>query len=177
MRLHTPNQALRRLRPGELADLLEELGRDERQELLAQLEKETAADALEEMEPDHLGALRESTTERRPRCWPRWSRTKQSALRDLEADEAAELPRGVPAAQADRLRRAPALPRRSAGGDDDQPRVGRPDQTVGQVAAHPAQPGRAPGRRRRGDHRRRDRPASCTTSGCSSCSSRRRTTA
>src|SRR3954451_3655133 len=50
-----PNQALRRLRPGELADLLEELGRDERQELLARLDQETAADALEEMEPDHLG--------------------------------------------------------------------------------------------------------------------------
>src|SRR6478609_4275903 len=64
MRLHTPNQALRRLRPAELADLLEELGRDERQELLAQLETETAADALEEMEAGEiLALLRESSTE------------------------------------------------------------------------------------------------------------------
>src|SRR6476620_3001621 len=65
MRLHTPNQALRRLRPAELADLLEELGREERQELLAQLDHATAADALEEMDPEELGTLlRESEPDR-----------------------------------------------------------------------------------------------------------------
>ena len=40
MTLATPNQALRRMRPADLADLLEELGRDERQELLSALEPE-----------------------------------------------------------------------------------------------------------------------------------------
>src|SRR6478752_7438333 len=90
MRLHTPNQALRRLRPGELADLLEELGRDERQELLAQLDREIAADALEEMEPDHLGALlRESTTEHAASLLAEMEPDEAvDALRDLEADEA-----------------------------------------------------------------------------------------
>src|SRR5438067_4451061 len=45
------NQSLSRLRPTALADLLEELGRAERQELLDAFEPASAADALEEMEP------------------------------------------------------------------------------------------------------------------------------
>ncbi|MGH9127211.1 MAG: hypothetical protein ACRDZ8_21190, partial [Acidimicrobiales bacterium] len=45
--LRESNEGLRRLRPGELADLLEDLGREGRQELLASLEPEAAADALE----------------------------------------------------------------------------------------------------------------------------------
>jgi hypothetical protein len=57
VRLSRANNELRRLRPGELADLLEELGRSQRQELLAALDAETAADALEEMESDELTAL------------------------------------------------------------------------------------------------------------------------
>jgi sporulation protein YlmC with PRC-barrel domain len=51
IRLRRPNQELRRLRPGELADLLEDLGRRERQALLEVLDPEAAVDALEEMEP------------------------------------------------------------------------------------------------------------------------------
>ncbi|HET6793313.1 MAG TPA: CBS domain-containing protein, partial [Acidimicrobiales bacterium] len=57
VRLREPHAALRRLRPGELADLLEDLGRPGRQELLATLDEATAADALEEMDPDELEAL------------------------------------------------------------------------------------------------------------------------
>ena len=57
----TIHEALRRLRPGELADLLEDLGRPGRQELLATLEPEQAADALEEMDPEELGALLRET--------------------------------------------------------------------------------------------------------------------
>jgi Mg/Co/Ni transporter MgtE len=52
-----------RLRPGELADLLEDLGRAERRELLARLTPEQAADALEEMQKEELvQLLRESGT-------------------------------------------------------------------------------------------------------------------
>lgn len=62
LKLSAKRQELRRMRPGELADLLEDLGRDERQELLNSLSAELAADALEEMEPEELEAiLREST--------------------------------------------------------------------------------------------------------------------
>ena len=61
VKLRESNQGLHRLRPGELADLLEDLGREGRQELLASLEPETAADALEEMDPEELGALLRET--------------------------------------------------------------------------------------------------------------------
>jgi CBS domain-containing protein len=61
VRLRSSHEGLQRLRPGELADLLEDLGRPARQELLASLETEQAADALEEMDPDELGALLRET--------------------------------------------------------------------------------------------------------------------
>src|SRR5580700_1891462 len=61
VRLKTTNEGLHRLRPGELADLLEDLRRDERRELLAALSPDEAADALEEMEPDDLEQLLRET--------------------------------------------------------------------------------------------------------------------
>jgi Mg/Co/Ni transporter MgtE len=136
VRLHGSNQALRRLRPGELADLLEELGRDERQELLAQLEPETAADALEEMDPDHLGALlRESPTEHAASLLAEMEPDEAvEALRDLEEDEARELLVAMPPETADRLRALLLYPEGSAGGLMTTNLVlVRPDQTVGEV--------------------------------------------
>ena len=53
-RLRKQNTALTKLRPAELADLLEDLGRHERQVLLEILDPEVAADAMEEMEADDL---------------------------------------------------------------------------------------------------------------------------
>jgi CBS domain-containing protein len=99
MRLHSPNQALRRLRPAELADLLEELGREERQELLAQLDRETAADALEEMDPEELGTLlRESEPDRAAALLAEMEPDEAAdALRDLEPDRAEELLAIMPA--------------------------------------------------------------------------------
>jgi len=136
MRLHTPNQALRRLRPGELADLLEELGRDERQELLAQLETETAADALEEMEADQISALlRELSTEKASLLLSEMEPDEAvDALRDLEVDEAGELLDAMPKDKADRLRALLLYREGSAGGVMTTNLVlVRPDQTVGQV--------------------------------------------
>ena len=61
--LQASGHGLQRLRPGELADLLEDLGRTERRDLLAQLTPERAADALEEMQDEELvRLLRESGT-------------------------------------------------------------------------------------------------------------------
>ncbi|HEY5990069.1 MAG TPA: CBS domain-containing protein, partial [Streptosporangiaceae bacterium] len=57
VKLRDPHTALRRLRPAELADVLEELGRPGRRELLASLDHDVAADALEEMEEGELTAL------------------------------------------------------------------------------------------------------------------------
>ncbi len=84
---------LRRLRPGELADLLEDLGRDARQELLASLEPEIAADALEEMDPEELGALlRETRAEDAAALVARMEPDEAvDALRDLEKDDRTEL--------------------------------------------------------------------------------------
>lgn len=64
VRLRSSQQAIKRLQPGELADLLEDLGRTERQGLLSALDIETAADAIEEMESAEREALlRESEPE------------------------------------------------------------------------------------------------------------------
>ncbi|HEY3722724.1 MAG TPA: CBS domain-containing protein [Acidimicrobiia bacterium] len=136
MRLHTPNQALRRLRPAELADLLEELGRDERQELLAQLETETAADALEEMEAGEiLALLRESSTEDAAKLLAEMEPDEAvDALRDLERDETDELLAAMPPEKAARLQALLLYREGSAGGLMTTNLVlVRPEQKVGQV--------------------------------------------
>lgn len=136
VRLHGPNQALRRLRPAELADLLEELGRDERQELLAVLDSETAADALEEMEPDELGALlRESEPDRAAALIAEMEPDEAvDALRDLDPDEAEELLRVMPEERAASLRVLLLYREGSAGGLMTTNLVlVRPEQTVGEV--------------------------------------------
>jgi len=78
--LRTTHEGLHRLRPAELADLLEDLGRPARQELLAQLEPETAADAMEEMDAEELETLLRETPP-----------SQAAALvAEMEPDEAAE---------------------------------------------------------------------------------------
>lgn len=93
VQLRGSHDELRRLRPGELADLLEDLGRDARQELLASLEPEKAADALEEMDPDELGALlRETRPEEAAALVAKMEPDEAvDALRDLEDDARNEL--------------------------------------------------------------------------------------
>lgn len=85
VKLSAKRQELRRMRPGELADLLEDLGRDERRELLNSLTPDQAADALEEMEPQELETiLRESSPDEIARYLSR-----------MEPDEAADALRDV----------------------------------------------------------------------------------
>jgi CBS domain-containing protein/sporulation protein YlmC with PRC-barrel domain len=85
LKLASRSNELRRLRPGELADLLEDLGRDERRELLNTLPTEQAADALEEMEPEEVETiLRESTPEE-----------AGTYLSKMQPDEAADALRDV----------------------------------------------------------------------------------
>jgi MgtE intracellular N domain len=122
--LQAAEHGLQRLRPGELADLLEDLGRTERQDLLGQLSPERAADALEEMQEGELvQLLRESGTAE-----------AAELLGRMEPDEAAdglrELEPGVPpqampvravkpsgCRSGGRHRRSPQRPRRPAGAD------------------------------------------------------------
>ena len=93
VKLRASNEGLHRLRPGELADLLEDLGRSGRQELLASLDAETAADALEEMDPEELGALlRETPAEQAAELVANMEPDEAvDALRDLDDDERSEL--------------------------------------------------------------------------------------
>lgn len=57
LRLGRTRQALHRLRPAELADLVEELGSAQRQAFVAALDPDVAAEVLEEMEPEPLEDL------------------------------------------------------------------------------------------------------------------------
>jgi CBS domain-containing protein len=89
--LRTSGRALEALRPGELADLLEELGRSERRYLLDHLDPATAADAVEEMKPDDVHTLLRDTS---PQAAGRLLAEMEpdeavDALRDMSADERA----------------------------------------------------------------------------------------
>ena len=118
VRLRRSQQALRRLRPGELADLLEDLGRPGRQELLASLEPEAAADALEEMEPDELeGLLRESEPQKAADLVAAMEPDEAvDALRDLSAAESDELLELMPVPTRERLTVLMGYPEDEAGG-------------------------------------------------------------
>jgi CBS domain-containing protein len=91
--LRTAHDELRRLRPAELADLLEDLSRPARQELLAQLEPEAAADAMEEMDAEELETLlRETPPEQAAALVAEMEPDEAAeALRDLNEEEREEL--------------------------------------------------------------------------------------
>jgi CBS domain-containing protein len=118
LRLREPNESLSRLRPSDLADLLEELGRPERQELLESLETPSAADALEEMESPKLRSLlRDLAPERAAALIAEMEPDEAiDALRELDADELAEVLAAMAPHHAARLRRLLEFPEHSAGG-------------------------------------------------------------
>lgn len=105
VKLRTPHNGLRRLRPGEVADLLEALSRGARQDLLSVLEPEAAADALEEMEPRELNALlQEAPPEEAASLVARMEPDEAvDALRELEPEDREELLGHMPPATANRL--------------------------------------------------------------------------
>ncbi len=116
--LKTTNEGLHRLRPGELADLLEDLRRDERRELLAALSPDEAADALEEMQAEDLEQLlRESDPAEAARLLaPLEPAEAVDALRDLPLAVRAEVLRYVPARMALQLRELLGYEEDEAGG-------------------------------------------------------------
>ncbi len=105
VQLRASQQALRRLRPAELADLLEDLGRPARRELLAALDTGAAADALEEMDAGELEALlREAEPAQAAELVAAMEPDEAvDALRDLSTSERDELLKLMPAATADQL--------------------------------------------------------------------------
>jgi CBS domain-containing protein len=116
--LRTTNEGLHRLRPGELADLLEDLRRDERRELLAALGPDEAADALEEMQPDDLEQLlRESDPVEAARLLAVMEPDEAvDALRDLPLAVRAEVLNHIPATTAVALRELLGYDENEAGG-------------------------------------------------------------
>jgi CBS domain-containing protein len=118
VKLREPHTALRRLRPAELADVLEELGRPGRKELLASLDHDLAADVLEEMEPQELTALlREMEPAQAAELIARMEPDEAvDALRDLPLDEQAHLLARMPAATQRELARLLGYPEDEAGG-------------------------------------------------------------
>ncbi|HSZ30333.1 MAG TPA: CBS domain-containing protein, partial [Pseudonocardiaceae bacterium] len=93
IRLDRHRNELNRLLPADLAALLEDLGRQERRELLDVVEPAVAADALESMHPDKQ---RQLLTETGP---PRAA----GLVALMEPDEAARALRGLSRQQRDRL--------------------------------------------------------------------------
>ncbi|HCU94935.1 MAG TPA: magnesium transporter [Actinobacteria bacterium] len=118
VKLRETHTALRRLRPAELADVLEGLGRPGRRELLASLDHEVAADALEEMEPHELTALlREVDPAQAAELIARMEPDEAvDALRDLPDDEQALMLAKMPAPTQRELARLLGYPGDEAGG-------------------------------------------------------------
>ncbi|SEL04994.1 magnesium transporter MgtE N-terminal domain-containing protein [Streptacidiphilus jiangxiensis] len=138
VKLNASRSALHRLRPAELADLLEDLGRAERQQLLAMLDPAHAADALEEMEPAELeNLLRESPPESAARIVEEMEPDEAAeALRDLQHDEREQLLTHIGDDEAAQLRELLAYPEDTAGGSMTTTLVtARREQTVGEIRA------------------------------------------
>jgi CBS domain-containing protein len=138
VRLRASRAALHQLRPADLADVLEDLGRDERQQLLHWLEPAQAADALEEMEPAELeNLLREAEPEHAAQLVEEMEPDEAvDALRDLQPGERETLLDHMPSAEATHLRRLLAYPEDTAGGAMTTLLVtARREQSVSQVRA------------------------------------------
>jgi flagellar motility protein MotE (MotC chaperone)/sporulation protein YlmC with PRC-barrel domain len=118
LRLSANRQELRHMRPGELADLLEDLGRSERQELLSALTPDLAADALEEMEPQELEAfLRESSPKAVAQYLSRMEPDEAAdALRDLDNDLREKLLAVIPPSKAEKVQSVLNYDEETAGG-------------------------------------------------------------
>jgi CBS domain-containing protein/sporulation protein YlmC with PRC-barrel domain len=116
--LQASQHGLQRLRPGELADLLEDLGRTERRDLLARLTPEQAADALEEMQDEELvQLLRESGTAEAAELLGRMEPDEAAdGLRELEPAEQAKLLAAMPTQARDRVATLLGYGERTAGG-------------------------------------------------------------
>jgi CBS domain-containing protein len=136
MKLRDPHTALRKLRPAELADVLEGLGRPGRRELLASLDHELAADALEEMEPDELTALLREVDPGQAAVLVAKMEPDEAvdALRELPGDEQALLLARMPPQKQRELARLLGYPSDEAGGVMTTILAcAHPDETVAQV--------------------------------------------
>jgi CBS domain-containing protein/sporulation protein YlmC with PRC-barrel domain len=137
VRLRTSHDGLHRLRPSELADLLEGLRRPERMELLSALSPDEAADALEEMAAEDVTALlRDTDPEQAAQLLAMMEPDEAvDALRDLDDDERAELLAKMPVPAATPLAELLGYPENEAGGFMNTTLVtARVDESAAEVA-------------------------------------------
>ena len=118
LRLRLPHEGMHRLRPGELADLLESLDRAGRDELTASLDPGAVADALEEMEPERIeDLLRDVPKERAAELVAAMEPDEAAdALRDLDRPAADAILTALPPPLARQLSEILAYPESMAGG-------------------------------------------------------------
>jgi len=138
VRLRTSHEGLHRLRPGELADLLEDLDRGEQLELLEALEPHQAADALEEMDPEELESLLRGVEPHRAASLLESMETDEAveALRDLDDDERDEVLEHMSTSRASELVGLLAYEEDSAGGIMTTAlAIARLDETVDAIRA------------------------------------------
>lgn len=138
LRFRVPHEGLGRLRPGELADVLERLDDTARDQLASTLRTETVADALEEMEPKSIESfLRESSTKRAAELVAAMAPDEAvDALRDLEHPKVNEIMAQLPPEVSKRLAELLSYPEAMAGGFMTTTLVlVRPEQTVAEVRA------------------------------------------
>ncbi|MEY9926353.1 CBS domain-containing protein/sporulation protein YlmC with PRC-barrel domain [Catenulispora sp. GP43] len=136
VKLAASRSELRLLHPAELAELLEDLGRTERRELLGLMDPESAADALEEMRPHELEQLLSETDPGEAAALLARMEPDEAAdaLRDLDEDRRDELLARMPESPRAALRVLLAQDEHSAGGSMTTTVVRvRPDQSVTQV--------------------------------------------
>jgi CBS domain-containing protein/sporulation protein YlmC with PRC-barrel domain len=127
---------LRRLHPAELAELLEDLGRTERRELLGFMDPESAADALEEMRPQELEQLlSQADPDEAAALLARMEPDEAAdALRDLDEGRREALVARLPEGPRASVRALLARDEHSAGGSMTTTLVRvRPEQTVTEV--------------------------------------------
>lgn len=127
---------LNTLRPAELADLLEDLGRRERHELLELVEPDSAADALEEMDADELHQLLiEADTAEAARLLARMEPDEAAeALRRLDEQDRSALLAALPQERSAHLGALLRFPAHSAGGVMTTVLVlAKPSDTVAEV--------------------------------------------
>jgi CBS domain-containing protein len=118
LRLQVPHEGLRRLHPGELADLLEELDQPARDELTTALDPGAVADALEEMEAERIeDILREAPPQRAAQLVAAMEPDEAvDVLRDMERLEADAILAHLPTEMARQLTDLLGYPETMAGG-------------------------------------------------------------
>ncbi len=137
LRLKELHEGLRRLRAGELADLLQELDDDAREDLTASMDLSDLADAVEEMEPDEVEDLMVDTP---PDVAAKLIEKMEpdeavDALRDLGRAEADEILSKLPAEVSEALAESLEYPETMAGGFMTTVLIlSHPNETVADVA-------------------------------------------